>query len=130
MTTDPAQIHPQLQEIAQKTPKFNFSQRNRWFMNLMFSFMRSPKLPADVRVETVWLERPSTKPKLRLRLYQPATATQNTPALLWLHGGGYVIGRPEMDDAVCAQFVQALGLKIISVDYRLAPKHPLSRRAG
>ena len=117
-------IHPQLQEIAQKTPKFNFSQRNRWFMNLMFSFMRSPKLPADVRVETVYVERPSTKSKLRLRLYQPATATQNTPALLWLHGGGYVIGRPEMDDAVCAQFVQALGLKIISVDYRLAPKHP------
>ncbi|MBK7896305.1 MAG: alpha/beta hydrolase [Anaerolineaceae bacterium] len=94
-------------------------------MNLMFSFMRTPKLPADVRVETVWLERPSAKTKLRLRLYQPATpATTPTPALLWLHGGGYVIGRPEMDDATCAQFVQALGLKIISVDYRLAPKHP------
>ncbi|MFZ1399296.1 MAG: alpha/beta hydrolase [Candidatus Promineifilaceae bacterium] len=118
-------IHPQLQEIAQKTPKFNFSQRNRWFMNLMFSFMRTPKLPADVRVETVWLERPSAKTKLRLRLYQPAApAATPTPALLWLHGGGYVIGRPEMDDATCAQFVQALGLKIISVDYRLAPKHP------
>jgi acetyl esterase/lipase len=117
-------IHPQLQEIAQKTPKFNFSKRNRWFMNLMFSFMRTSKPPADVRVETVLVERPSTPSKLRLRLYQPAAPAPTTPALLWLHGGGYVIGRPEMDDATCAYFVQALGLKIISVDYRLAPKHP------
>lgn len=118
-------IHPQLQEIAQKTPKFNFSKRNRWFMNLMFSFMRTPKPPADVRIENIFVERPSAKTKLRLRLYQPAASSNApTPALLWLHGGGYVIGRPEMDDATCAHFVQALGIKIISVDYRLAPKHP------
>ena len=117
-------FHPQLQELAQKTPKFNFSKRNRWFMNLIISSMRATKLPADVRVENIWVERPSAKSKLRLRLYQPAATATNIPALLWLHGGGYVIGKPEMDDATCAQFVQALGLKIISVDYRLAPKHP------
>ncbi len=124
MTTDPAQIHPQLQEIAQKTPKFNFSQRNRWFMNLMFSFMRTPKPPADVRIKNMTINRPSTPTKLRLRLYQPAAPAPLTPALLWLHGGGYVIGKPEMDDATCAQFVQELGLTVVSVDYRLAPKHP------
>jgi acetyl esterase/lipase len=117
-------IHPQLQEIAQKTPKFNFSKRNRWFMNLIFSFMRTPKPPADVRVENITIHHPQNKTKLRLRVYKPATSATPTPILLWLHGGGYVIGRPEMDDATCAQFVQALGLQIISVDYRLAPKHP------
>lgn len=124
MTTDPTQIHPQLQEIAQKTPKFNFSKRNRWFMNLMFSFMRTPKPPADVRIKNVTIKRPSPKTKLRLRLYQPAAPVLPTPALLWLHGGGYVIGKPEMDDATCAQFVQELGLTVVSVDYRLAPTHP------
>ena len=117
-------IHPQLQAVAQKTPKINFNGRNRWFMNLIISFMRTAKLPADVRVENVWVERPSSKSKLRLRLYQPAAPVPTMPALLWLHGGGYVIGKPEMDDATCAQFVQELGISILSVDYRLAPKHP------
>ncbi len=41
-----------------------------------------------------------------------------------MHGGGHIIGKPEMEDTICTQFVRELGISIVSVDYRLAPKHP------
>jgi len=41
-----------------------------------------------------------------------------------MHGGGYVIGRPEQDDANCVQYVRDLDITVVSVDYRYAPKHP------
>lgn len=58
------------------------------------------------------------------RLYRPAAATAGTPALLWIHGGGYMIGSPEQDDAMCRRFVERLGIVVAAVRYRLAPEHP------
>ncbi len=46
------------------------------------------------------------------------------PALIWLHGGGYVLGNPEQDEACCAQYGRELGITMVSVDYRCAPKYP------
>lgn len=45
-------------------------------------------------------------------------------ALLWLHGGGYVMGTPANDNARCSELVLGLGVPVVSVDYRLAPEHP------
>ncbi len=56
-------------------------------------------------------------------LYRPAAATGAGPALLWIHGGGYVIGHPGQDDALCRRYAQRLGATIASVDYGLAPEH-------
>lgn len=58
------------------------------------------------------------------RLYRPAGATARTPALLWIHGGGYVIGSPEQDDALCRRYAERLGVTVAAVRYRLAPEHP------
>jgi acetyl esterase/lipase len=44
--------------------------------------------------------------------------------LIWMHGGGYLIGRPEQDDVCCVQYVRETGITVVSIDYRLAPKHP------
>ncbi len=45
-------------------------------------------------------------------------------ALMWIHGGGYVIGSIKSDDAVCRWMVEQTGMSIVSIDYRLAPEHP------
>ncbi|GAB1821729.1 alpha/beta hydrolase [Herbidospora sp. RD11066] len=62
---------------------------------------------------------------LRLRVYRPAGAgDEPLPCLYWIHGGGMVLGLPEMDDARVSRIVEALGCTAVSVDYRLAPEHP------
>ena len=59
-----------------------------------------------------------------VRLFRPAGQADPAPALLWIHGGGYVIGSAEMDDQLCARFSKRLGITVASVEYRLAPEHP------
>ncbi len=54
----------------------------------------------------------------------PASGGGRGPALLWIHGGGYVIGTAAQDDRLCARFAQQLGATVASVDYRLAPENP------
>jgi acetyl esterase/lipase len=44
--------------------------------------------------------------------------------LLWIHGGGYLVGTAKQDDLICARFAKRLGVTVVSVDYRLAPEHP------
>jgi acetyl esterase/lipase len=60
----------------------------------------------------------------RVRLFRPAGVTGPTPALLWIHGGGYVIGTAQLDDRLCRRFSRRLGMTVASVEYRLAPEHP------
>ncbi len=51
-------------------------------------------------------------------------ASGTGPALLWIHGGGYVIGSAAQDDQLCRRFASELGATVASVDYRLAPENP------
>lgn len=61
---------------------------------------------------------------VRVRLHRPTGATAPGPALLWIHGGGYIIGSAAQDDDLCRRFVRELGVTVAAVDYRLAPEHP------
>jgi acetyl esterase len=56
------------------------------------------------------------------RLYADGSAPR--PALLYTHGGGFVIGSLETHDSLCRQLAQRSGLAVIALDYRLAPEHP------
>ena len=58
-----------------------------------------------------------------MRLYTPAGGGSGA-ALLWVHGGGYVIGDVVQDDAFCAATAHELGIVVVSTNYRLAPEHP------
>ncbi|MDX2006043.1 MAG: alpha/beta hydrolase [Meiothermus sp.] len=119
-----SKIHPELQQIAERSPKFNFSKQNLWFMRLLMSAMPSPKVPEHILVENIYIPGQNEQSKIRLRIYKPKSIAAPTPVLLWMHGGGYVVGKPEQDDGVCAQYVDELGITVVSVDYRYAPKHP------
>jgi triacylglycerol lipase len=72
---------------------------------------------ADVRIEEVAAQ------NVRCLLYKP-TGRASAGALLHIHGGGFVMGSPEMDAARNIELVRATGCTILSVDYRLAPEHP------
>jgi acetyl esterase len=60
---------------------------------------------------------------VRLRFYR-GMAAEPGPCLLFLHGGGWVIGDLESHDGVCRQLANLAACRVIAVDYRLAPEHP------
>ncbi len=67
---------------------------------------------------------PPGDPAVRVRIYQPTDRPSLLPALLWIHGGGYVMGDIEQDDRLMKQLVKRVGCVAVSVDYRLPPEHP------
>lgn len=60
-----------------------------------------------------------------LRLYRPAgtDAADVLPALVYYHGGGWLLGGLDSHDVVCRRFANAANCRVVSVDYRMAPEH-------
>ncbi len=56
-----------------------------------------------------------------VRIYRPNTQP-DLPVLVWLHGGGWVLGDLESADLVCRDLCHYSGFVVVSVDYRLAPE--------
>jgi acetyl esterase len=79
-----------------------------------------PRAPL-ARVEQLWLPGGDGQPR-PARLY--AASAEPLPALLYLHGGGFVIGSLETHDSLCRQLALRSGWAVLSLDYRLAPEHP------
>lgn len=61
----------------------------------------------------------------RAWIYRPQRGTEAAPPVhLNLHGGGFVIGFPEQDDALCRALCALTGSVVVNADYVLAPRHP------
>jgi acetyl esterase len=65
-------------------------------------------------------------PGLPLRLYR--AATEPRPLVLYLHGGGFVIGDLDSHDSICRRLALIADVAVLAVDYRRAPEHPGRRR--
>ncbi|WP_392893494.1 alpha/beta hydrolase [Pseudomonas migulae] len=61
-----------------------------------------------------------------VRSYQPqrSSPSDGDPCVMYLHGGGWVVGDLDSHDFICAELAATLGVLVIAVDYRLAPEHP------
>lgn len=62
---------------------------------------------------------------IELRCYRPLDSASNAllPALIYFHGGGWVIGDLDTHDRLCRELANASACAVVSVDYRLAPEH-------
>lgn len=56
--------------------------------------------------------------------YRPRDTKGPLPALLWLHGGGFLVGTPRQDAPKCAALAREMGIVVVAPYYRLAPEHP------
>jgi len=81
--------------------------------------------PKDVPVgKTENLTVPGPAGPIPIRVYTPVAAGRDPmPALIFYHGGGFVIGSVETHDGLCRKMANEGGFRVISVDYRLAPEH-------
>ncbi|MFF3288751.1 alpha/beta hydrolase [Streptomyces sp. NPDC003023] len=80
---------------------------------------------AGVDIEEVRVPGPEGAPEVRLRMYRPQDAPSGPlPAVYCIHGGGFVLGSPDVDHDWNLLLCRELGTPVVSVDYRLAPEHP------
>jgi len=118
---DLQQLHPELQASFKKIP--NFPYHNWWFrralpalVNLCKSFRKEKPTPG---VATS-LHRAG---KVSVKVYR-ATTGQPRGAVLWFHGGGYILGDASVNDVECNLMALKANVLVASVNYRLAPENP------
>jgi acetyl esterase/lipase len=109
-------FHPDLRTIARFLPRHLVSPSTLQPLRAVTALQGVPPR-RDVEVATL----PSGA---GVRLHRPAEQATPGPGLLWIHGGGYVLGRAKQDDNLCRRFAGTLGATVAAVDYRLAPEHP------
>ncbi len=114
-----SEFHPDLRLAARLLPRFNFGPRvvklSRWLMRGASPPRSTPGVTASLR------DIPGGQ---TARVFAPDDVSGPTPAMLWIHGGGFVIGSPRQDDAKARAFARALGMTVVAPSYRLAPEHP------
>ncbi|WP_392674773.1 alpha/beta hydrolase [Streptomyces sp. LN785] len=77
-----------------------------------------------VEVEEISAAGPDGAPDIRLRLYRPQGVRGPLPGVYSIHGGGFVLGSPDVDHDWNLLLCRELAALVVSVDYRLAPEHP------
>jgi len=92
----------------------SIEQQRHWYNALCLRFDRP--LPAEMIFSDGMLQR------IPIRRYRPRDITTRT-ILLYLHGGGFVVGSLESHHAICAEIADFAGAELVSVDYRLAPEN-------
>jgi acetyl esterase/lipase len=110
------EFHPELRRSARLLPKEMITPLTLPLIRAANRLMWRHD-PEDVEVLTL-------ASGVEVRLYRPAGGMGRGPALLWIHGGGYIIGDAAQDDVLCQRFARKLGATVASVNYRLAPEHP------
>ncbi len=80
--------------------------------------------PDQVTFEDRSIPGPVGAPQVLVRIYRPMAATSPSPALLYIHGGGFCFGSIETEHLGAASVAIGTNAITVSVEYRLAPEHP------
>lgn len=79
---------------------------------------------SGVKIENRSIPGPEGAPEVPVRIFSPEALTGTVPALLHIHGGGFVIGDLDSEQGSVVSLCRHLGIVVVSVDYRLAPETP------
>jgi acetyl esterase/lipase len=109
-------FHPDLRRFARLAPRGTIGPRTLRLIRAL-SGLQPSRSHDGVEVLTLGSG-------VGVRLHRPIGVSQPAPALLWIHGGGYVMGNAQQDDRLCHRFSRELGITVAAVDHRLAPEHP------
>ncbi|WP_448106026.1 alpha/beta hydrolase [Pseudomonas azerbaijanoccidentalis] len=116
-------LSEQMTAFVDKTLSFNSTESSLSGLRQAYSEMCrafTPPRPAELYVVDFELA------GVAVRSYQPpaSSSTDAVPCIVYLHGGGWVVGDLDSHDFICAELASTLGALVIAVDYRLAPEHP------
>jgi acetyl esterase len=122
-------LHPQAQQVcdlivASGRPPFEtLSPTEARAAYLASKAILQPDPPEVAEVRTLQATGPAGAIPLRFYCGLGADRAKPLPALIFFHGGGWVIGNLESHDQVCRALANAMRAVVIAVDYRLAPEH-------
>ncbi len=110
-------LHPSLRRVARFLPRGYALHRGfklqRRLMHLLGNGGRIREIPVAAVNEHV-----------TVRLHRPAGLPDRAPALLWIHGGGTIMGHAAQDDKFLRKLSHLTGIAVAAVEHRLAPEHP------
>jgi triacylglycerol lipase len=120
-------IAPELLPLLDVFPSFDFNEQvlHAARTGIGMETQKRPPLPPEqqaVACEERFVPAPPGAPDVRLLVYTPPGKRTIRPAYLHMHGGGYVLGSPEINDGSNRSFAVELDCVVVSVDYRLAPE--------
>jgi acetyl esterase/lipase len=118
-------IDPILTKVLDKVPFRLSAEDGIGAARQRFRDLKRRALHPELRVEDRTIEGPAGP--LAIRIYWP-TIDSNPgvapPAVVFFHGGGFVMGDLDTHDGTCRQHAVGAGAVVVSVDYRLAPENP------
>jgi len=114
-------LDPGLRKVARVLPRgyalYGGYKLQRGLMNLMGNAGRRRHIPVAAVNEHV-----------TVRLHRPFGLPERAPAMLWIHGGGTIMGHAAQDDKYLRKLSHLTGVAVAAVEHRLAPEHPYPTR--
>jgi acetyl esterase/lipase len=116
-----SRVAPELKEILTVFPPLNLPEG-------LEAARQAPAIPIEklesVNISTRTIPGGDSQ-EMKIKIYEPVSRNAGKlPALLFIHGGGYVLGDVDGSDGDCQLFAEEAQCIVVSVEYRLAPEHP------
>jgi acetyl esterase len=119
-------LDPELAAVAAALPKMDLSDlaSAREAERLVVAHLPNSEAQIPLTVQDIIVAGPLGAAGVRARVYAGVERSAPTPALLYLHGGAYVMGGLPIADSTARMLAEQAGVTVVAVDYRLAPEHP------
>ena len=117
---------PELAPLVESLPNLPFSdpEAARAAMQKLVAPFNADLDESGVAIENAAIPGPQGAPDVPVRIYRPEGQDGNTAGLVYIHGGGFVVGSLDSEHSQAVALCRELGIVLVSVDYRLAPEHP------
>ena len=117
-------LHPDMQILLDARhragPMGDTTSEQRTFWTAYTKHLNRPA-PDDMQVNDVSITTPDAN--IAVRLYRPGRCLGLAPIIVYLHGGGFMLGDLDSSDAIAWGLAENAGAVVASVDYRLTPEH-------
>lgn len=117
-------LDPELAALAGRIPELGLTVEER--RAALDAMIRDRPVPDTSGLDVSWMEvaGEGDDPPVRVQILRPTGVSSILPTVVQVHGGGFIMGSPDLDLPWNTMLVRELGVAVAAVDYRVAPEHP------